>query len=71
MYEYLLTFGAEVEYFWHGRFTKATLLFFANRYTHLTAVFVDITSALIETKSNLVSDLMIAHVLHSAKAGDS
>ena len=71
MYEYLLTFGAEVEYFWYGRFTKATLLFFANRYTHLTAVFVDITSALIETKSNLVSDLMIAHVPHSAKAGDS
>ncbi|KAK0209209.1 hypothetical protein DFS33DRAFT_1308334 [Desarmillaria ectypa] len=32
VYEWLITFDEEVEYFWHGRWTVSRLLFLANRY---------------------------------------
>ncbi|KAK0185174.1 hypothetical protein F5146DRAFT_1071691 [Armillaria mellea] len=32
VYEWLITFKEEVEYFWHGRWSISRLLFFANRY---------------------------------------
>ncbi len=35
MYEYMITFGREVELFWTGRLTGAAILFFFNRYLSL------------------------------------
>ncbi|TFK84135.1 hypothetical protein K466DRAFT_589157 [Polyporus arcularius HHB13444] len=35
MYDYVITFGQEVELFWTNRLTGATVLFFANRYISL------------------------------------
>ncbi len=35
MYDYIITFGQEVELFWTNRLTGATVLFFANRYISL------------------------------------
>ena len=35
LYEFLITFGAEVNLFWRKRFTGASILFFINRYVVL------------------------------------
>ncbi len=35
VYEYMITFGREVELFWTGRLTGAAILFFFNRYLSL------------------------------------
>ena len=34
-YEYIITFGQEVELFWRGKLTGAVILFMANRYFSL------------------------------------
>lgn len=31
-YEYILTFRQEIDYFWKGKFTGASVLFFLTRY---------------------------------------
>ena len=35
IYDYVITFGREVEMFWRSKFTGASVLFFANRYVSL------------------------------------
>ena len=35
MYDYIITFGQEIELFWTMNITGATVLFFANRYITL------------------------------------
>ncbi|KAI0754063.1 hypothetical protein C8Q80DRAFT_1265773 [Daedaleopsis nitida] len=39
IYEYIITFGREVELFWHGRFTGAAALFYFNRYLNVVSNF--------------------------------
>ena len=38
LYDYLLTFDAEVKYFWSTKVTGAIVLFVANRYLSLVAL---------------------------------
>ena len=35
MYEYVITFDREVQLFWRGKWTGASILFFLNRYLGL------------------------------------
>ena len=37
LYDYLLTFDAEVKYFWSTNITGASVLFIANRYLNLVS----------------------------------
>ena len=40
IYEFLITFDSEVELFWKGRFSGATVLFLANRYIFLVEILI-------------------------------
>lgn len=42
-YEYFLTLGDEAKYFWNGKFTGASAIFFFNRYIPLTLNMVGLT----------------------------
>ncbi|KAM5536319.1 hypothetical protein V8D89_010011 [Ganoderma adspersum] len=44
IYEYLITFGAEVQLFWGRDITGASILFFVNRYMRLIYVLFDLRS---------------------------
>lgn len=52
LYDYLLTLDLEVEYFWRTRTTRATILFFANRYTNILVSVLNIGIQLVEAKKN-------------------
>nr|VWP02332.1 Surface protein PspC [Ganoderma boninense] len=40
IYDYMITFGREVELFWGRRFTGASVLFLLNRYLNLAHMIV-------------------------------
>ncbi|KAM5541344.1 hypothetical protein V8D89_004898 [Ganoderma adspersum] len=40
LFEYLITFGAEVQLFWRRKLTGASILFFFNRYTRLLLISI-------------------------------
>lgn len=42
MYDYLVTFGREVELFWTRKFSGATILFLANKYISLVNHLFDL-----------------------------
>ena len=41
VYEFLITFGQEVQLFWKGKWSGATILFFLNRYITLSTFILD------------------------------
>ncbi|RDX42916.1 hypothetical protein OH76DRAFT_1422252 [Lentinus brumalis] len=64
VYEYMITFGREVELFWTGRLTGAAILFFFNRYLSLV---VDVYGLL---ENMYVPDKICPDVARSSKALD-
>ncbi|TFK88270.1 hypothetical protein K466DRAFT_547390, partial [Polyporus arcularius HHB13444] len=55
LYEYLLTFDLEVEYFWRSRLTRATALYFANRYTNVALAITNVIELVVKTESDQVT----------------
>ncbi|RPD54512.1 hypothetical protein L226DRAFT_515902 [Lentinus tigrinus ALCF2SS1-7] len=52
VFEYLITFGEEVNFFWRRKFTGATLLFFFNRYLVLLLYTMNISGSASLSKSD-------------------
>ncbi len=55
VFDYLITFGQEVNLFWNRRFTGATLLFFVNRYVVLLLYTMNISGSAPLSASEKVS----------------
>ena len=64
IYEYLTTLDREVELFWKGEFSGASILFFLNRYPALATYLYDLTIFL--PMSDWVSNSNISYpLIHS------
>ncbi|KAI0696500.1 hypothetical protein C8T65DRAFT_698401 [Cerioporus squamosus] len=69
VYEYLLTLDLEVEYFWRSRMTRATALYFANRYTNVALAITNVIELVTKTESDqvleitLVAEIVLAQLL--------
>ena len=55
VFEYIITFGTEVQLFWGRKVTGASMLFFVNRYMRLLYVLFCVTSYLPIPSAALVS----------------
>ena len=65
LYEFFITFTEEVELFWNGKITGATVLFLANRYLtiaaqvyNLFASFLPLSMAPSKVRSRLIEFIM-------------
>ncbi|KAH7100817.1 hypothetical protein BKA62DRAFT_234667 [Auriculariales sp. MPI-PUGE-AT-0066] len=68
LYDYLLTFPDEVAYFWQGRKTWPSLLFFLNRYLPILATLFNMIGQLVEPPSDMVCQLWLKGLLTWAPA---
>ena len=58
MYDYLVTFGREVELFWTRKFSGATILFLANKYIS-AIIYITNSAAIANFPSDEVSALAV------------
>ncbi|RPD59340.1 hypothetical protein L226DRAFT_540397 [Lentinus tigrinus ALCF2SS1-7] len=58
LYEYLLTLDLEVEYFWRSRLTRATALYFANRYCNVFLSITNVIELVFRTESDLACEIL-------------
>ena len=58
VFEYIITFGTEVQLFWGRRVTGASILFFINRYMRLAYALLCVTTYLPISATALVSPCM-------------
>ena len=69
LYDYLLTFDAEVKYFWSTKVTGASVLFIANRYLNLVSegwmsgVSVYLVGTVPKVKCHLTSEYVARNLI--------